>query len=521
MPTLTTKVGIDDMAVYVPQLVFPVKSLAAARALEYDKLHKGLGLTAMAMPDTYEDAATMAANAVLELIQKNKIDPHTIGRLYVGTESGLDGSKPIASYVVGMLTQYFENQYDANCFLQCDAVDLTFACIGAIDALQNTLDWVKGSPERVGIVVATDFAKYELGSGGEYTQGAGAVAMLIRQQPRLLAISDAWGVATVDVHDFFKPIRQVKRADAITEALKLLNPESQTPEPPNSKPLNLQTPKPSNFKPTPIQSSPAQGVFDSTDEWIQLHRDTPIFDGQYSNRCYQERIRQAYQNFIVATLGAVNGHAGPVLSGRWQRLVFHLPYAYHARRIFTEIYLEEAIKASKKGQIEQETGAPIPAFEDWENYLKLVSKTTGYQEFVKKYIEKGERASSLVGNIYTGSILLSLMSILEIDLQEDADLRHTKIGFFAYGSGSKSKVFEGELQPQWKEIVRRFHLMERLKNRTEIDYEMYEALHRGQLEQSITSPKNTFVLQKIGEDPLMPGVRAYQYAVAARIELIR
>ena len=499
MSSFTTKVGIDDMAVYVPQLVFSVQSLAAARHLEYDKLHKGLGLTAMAMPDTYEDAATMAANAVLELIQKNKLYPHTIGRLYIGTESGLDGSKPIASYVVGMLTQYFENQYGANCFLQCDAVDLTFACIGAVDALQNTLDWVKGSPERVGIVVATDFAKYELGSGGEYTQGAGAVAMLIRQQPRLLAISDTWGVATVDVHDFFKPIRRVKRADAITQALEL---------------LNLELPNP-QVEPTPIQSSPAQGVFDSTDEWIQLHRDTPIFDGQYSNRCYQERIRQAYQNFLGAALGAVNSHAGPVLSGRWQRLVFHLPYAYHGRRIFMEIYLEEAIKAGKQAQIEEETGTPIPVFEDWESYLKLVSKTAGYQEFVKKYIEKGERASSLVGNIYTGSILLSLMSSLEIDLQEDADLTHAKIGFFAYGSGSKSKVFEGELQPQWKEIVRRFNLMECLKNRKEISYETYEALHRGQLEQSVTSPKNTFVLQKIGKDPLMPGVRRYQYVLAA------
>ena len=59
------------------------------------------------------------------------------------------------------------------------------------------------------------------------------------------------------------------------------------------------------------------------------------------------------------------------------------------------------------------------------------------------------------------------------------------------------------------------YLKECLKNRKEISYETYEALHRGQLEQSVTSPKNTFVLQKIGKDPLMPGVRRYQYVLAA------
>lgn len=514
MPNHLTKVGIDDLAVYVPQLFFPIQSLAAARSLEYDKLNKGLGLTTMSMPDVHEDAATMAANAVLELLQKNAIDPRKIGRLYVGTESGLDGSKPIASYVVGMLTQYFENQYGTNCFLQCDAVDLTFACIGAVDALQNTLDWVKGSPERLGIVVATDFAKYELGSGGEYTQGAGAVAMLIKQQPRLLAISDAWGVATVDVHDFFKPIRKIKRAEVANEALELLNLQPSNLQPLNVEPSNLE------LEEAPIKTNPALGIFDATDELVQIHRDTPIFDGQYSNRCYQERIRQAYQSFCNAAFGYVNGHAGPVLSGRWQRLIFHLPYAYHARRIFSEIYLEEAIKAGKKGQVEQETGVAVPPFEAWENYLKLVSKTPGYQAFVKNYLEKGERASSLVGNIYTGSILLSLMGNLEIDLEEAVDLTNAKIGFFAYGSGSKAKVFEGEVQPEWKEIVSRFQLFQRLENRTAINYETYESLHRGKLAASVVPPTATFVLQKISDDPLLPGIRSYAYVAPVAVEAI-
>ncbi len=492
MDKYLTKVGIDDMALYVPALYLPIDTLATVRGIESAKLQKGLGLKAMAMPDADEDAATMAANAALDLILKNQLDPRRIGRIYVGTESALDGAKPIASYVVEMLTQYFEKTYGADCLLQCDVVDLTFACIGAVDALQNTIDWASGAPNRLGIVIATDFAKYELGSGGEYTQGAGAIALLVKQQPRLLAFGNDWGTATVSVHDFFKPVREIKRSALLAEAAQFLQHEGAT-----------------EIEPAPVKTSPAQGVFDSTEEWVKIHRDTPIFDGQYSNQCYQERIRQAYHSFISKALGYVNGHPGPVFSGRWDRLVFHLPYAYHARRIFVEIYLEEAIKAGKKMQIEQEVGAPVPEG-DWENYLKLVSKTPGYQAFVNHHIEKGERLSSLIGNIYTGSIFLSLMSVLEADYQENTAIEGKKLGFFAYGSGSKSKVFEAEVQAEWRTIVEKFSPTDHLKNRQEMDYETYEKLHRGAVIDPLRAEKGVFTLKKISNDALLPGVRTYQ-----------
>ena len=489
------EVGIDDISVYVPNLYLPIETLAKARHIEYAKLNKGLGLTAMAMPDVHEDAATMAANAALDVIRKNELDPRKIGRIYVGTESGLDGSKPIASYVVGMLKQYFEAEFGADCLLDCDAVDLTFACIGAVDALQNTLDWARGEHERVGIVISTDFAKYELGSGGEYTQGAGAMAMLVKQNPRLLAIGDAWGVATESVHDFFKPVRQMKRADVAREIADLLAVDA-----------NIEVPE------AEIKSTPAQGVFDATDAAIQIHRDTPIFDGQYSNDCYQERIKQAYHSFLRKAFEKLNGHPGPALSGRWSRMVFHLPYAYHARRVFTEIYLQDAIKAGKKAEIEAETGELIQE-EIHGKYLKLVSKTPAYRAFVKEFIERGERASSLVGNVYTGSIFLALAGLLEADWQQGNDLSGKKLGFFAYGSGSKSKVFEGEVQPQWREIVSKFKLMASLENRQALDYATYEALHRGTLTEPIAEPHGIFVLESISDDALLPGVRSYRFAV--------
>ena len=85
-------VGIDDIAIHFPRLFFDMRDFAAFRGADYDKLNKGLGLNAMAIPDAHEDTATMGANAVARLIDRNGLDPKSIGRIYLGTESALDGA---------------------------------------------------------------------------------------------------------------------------------------------------------------------------------------------------------------------------------------------------------------------------------------------------------------------------------------------------------------------------------------------------------------------------------------------
>ena len=98
-------VGIDDIAIYFPKLYFDMKDFAEFRGADFGKLNKGLGLTAMAIPDAHEDTATMGANACARLIDRNQLDPRKIGRIYLGTESALDGAKPTATYIMDMLEQ--------------------------------------------------------------------------------------------------------------------------------------------------------------------------------------------------------------------------------------------------------------------------------------------------------------------------------------------------------------------------------------------------------------------------------
>ena len=90
-----------------------MKDFPDLQGADYGKLNKGLGLEAMAIPDVHETPPPWVPWP-LQLIDRNGLDPRTIGRMYLGTESALDGAKPTATYIVDMLTQRYAERL-ANC----------------------------------------------------------------------------------------------------------------------------------------------------------------------------------------------------------------------------------------------------------------------------------------------------------------------------------------------------------------------------------------------------------------------
>ncbi len=60
-------------------------------------------------------------------------------------------------------------------------------------------------PKSKVLVIASDIARYELGSPGESTQGCGAVAFTVSVNPRLLTIDPEAGFYADDVMDFWRP----------------------------------------------------------------------------------------------------------------------------------------------------------------------------------------------------------------------------------------------------------------------------------------------------------------------------
>lgn len=450
------KIGIDCISFDVAKIHLPITTLAKARNIEPEKLEKGLGLLKMTLADSHQDPVVFGANALTKLIQDNNIDLNEIARIYVGTESSVDSSKPISSFLVGLM----EQKFGENCLSECDVVDFTFACIGGVDAMQNCIDYIKLNPTKKAIVVTTDLAKYDLNSTGEYTQGAGALATLITANPRIIAFDNNWATSTKGVFDFFKPSRTISKK-AITG--------KDTNEP----------------------------WFDNLESEIAIHKEQPVFDGQYSNQCYMERTRNAY--FSFKKLKQTN----ETIYNSWKSIIMHLPYAFQGRRMLSEIY---ALDSETKIITGNEDAT------EYQNKLKQISKSDEYINFVAEKLVPAELASSLIGNLYTGSIFMGLLSTLAHFHDTDQKIANFKFGFLAYGSGSKSKVFEGIIQGDWKEAVAKCNLFETLKTSFEIDFETYEKLHKKEYNQSIRTPQNEWVLDRIEtEIPNLLGARYYKW----------
>ena len=96
-------VGVSDIAIYIPQFYLPHDELAEARGVPPEKFREGLGNHKMAILPNWEDSVTMAANAAAQLLEKTGTNPQEIHQLVVSTESGVDHSKPVASFVQGLL----------------------------------------------------------------------------------------------------------------------------------------------------------------------------------------------------------------------------------------------------------------------------------------------------------------------------------------------------------------------------------------------------------------------------------
>lgn len=450
------KTGIDAITFDVAKIHLPIKTLAIARNIEPEKLEKGLGLIKMTLPDTHQDTVVFGANALTKLVQDNNINLNEIARIYVGTESTIDNSKPISSFLVSLM----EQKFGENILSECDVVDFTFACIGGVDALQNCIDFVTLNPTKKAIVVTTDFAKYDLNSTGEYTQGAGAVAMLITSNPRIIAFENNWATSTKGVFDFFKPYRTISKQQI--------------------------TGNTSN-----------EAWFENLESEVEIHKDQPVFDGQYSNQCYMDRTRDAYFSFKKIK------NTAETVYDTWESIVMHLPYAFQGRRMLSEIY---ALDASNKIISGEENAT------EYQNKLKEVSKSETYRDFVAQKLQPAEIASSLIGNLYTGSIFMGLLSTLAHFHDNKIEVSDKKFGFLAYGSGSKSKVFEGTIQSEWKSAIANVNLFETLEKSIEIDFETYEKLHKKEQKQPVQQPKKEWILDRIEtEIPNLLGARYYKW----------
>jgi hydroxymethylglutaryl-CoA synthase len=187
------KVGIDTIGFYTSHYALDLESLANARGVEKDKFHVGLGQHRMGVTAPSEDIVTLAANAALRAIQH--IDKDSIEMLLFATESGIDQSKSAGIYVHHLL----------GLSERCRVIELKQACYSATLALQLALPFLRQHPDKKILLIASDEARYGLGTPGESSQGCGAIAMVLSANPRIIAFDPEYGVVTENVMDFWRP----------------------------------------------------------------------------------------------------------------------------------------------------------------------------------------------------------------------------------------------------------------------------------------------------------------------------
>lgn len=359
------RIGIDAMAFAVPRGYLELTDLAAVRGVPAAKYVQGLGVSQMSIAAADEDPVTLATDAARRLLRASGRSPSEIGLCIVGTETAVDHSKPVASYLHGLL----------GLPSACRVFETKHACFGGTAGLQNALDWIaSGSARgRSALVVCTDIARYSLNSPGEPTQGAGAVAMLISEDPRLVDLEvGRTGCYAANVHDFWRP----------------------------------------------------------------LYRKDALVDGHFSVQCYLDALAGAY-----AEWRSLSTSCDPLV-----RTCYHVPYGKMARKAH-----------QRRCQIDG---------------LDEAAADASYQ----REVEPSLRLPSQVGNIYTGSLYLALLSLLH---HEAAELAGRRIGLFSYGSGCAAEFFAGRVRPEAAELLAALDVLAPLRERQRLSFPEYEALRQG------------------------------------------
>ncbi len=190
------RVGIEKICAYPCGAQLDFRQLAEARGEDPDHPTELLMMDRRGVNPCYEDLVTMAVNAAKPMLTAE--DLAQVEMLLVGTESSWDQGKPISTFIhrhlgIGPNCRNFETKH---------------ACYGGTCALMAAAHWVAsgvgGSAKA--LVIGTDQSRANIGEKFEYVMGAGAVAMLVSDQPKVVELElETNAYWTKEVGDTFRP----------------------------------------------------------------------------------------------------------------------------------------------------------------------------------------------------------------------------------------------------------------------------------------------------------------------------
>jgi 3-hydroxy-3-methylglutaryl CoA synthase len=187
-------IGIDSIGFYAPHLMFPLARLAEARNVDIQKYYQGLLTYEMRLPDFGEDIVSLGCKAAKNALIRSLTNSKSIDAVFVGTETITYAVKSVSNIIKDYLG------LEKNCLTQ----DVYNACAAGTLAILNAYAMIESGIIQRALVVAVDISTYPLNSGGEPTQGSGAVALIISKNPRIARFGKYFGKVSGNINDFFR-----------------------------------------------------------------------------------------------------------------------------------------------------------------------------------------------------------------------------------------------------------------------------------------------------------------------------
>ncbi|KAI4166182.1 MAG: hypothetical protein LQ342_000068 [Letrouitia transgressa] len=409
-------VGVKAIEIYFPSQCVDQKELEKFDGVSEGKYTIGLGQTKMSFCDDREDIYSFALTAVSSLLRKYSIDPKSIGRLEVGTETLLDKSKSVKS----VLMQLFEPAGNTN----IEGIDTINACYGGTNAVFNAINWVESSAwdGRDAIVCAGDIALYKKGNARP-TGGAGCVAMLIGPDAPLAFEPGKRGSFMKHAYDFYKP-------DLTSE-------------------------------------------YPTVDGQFSIKCYTESVDQCYKR--YNERENSLQQNGLS---NGVHEPEDPNYTplDRFDHVLFHAPTCKLVTKSFARMLYNDYLNDPENPTFES-VPAEIKDI-SYEASLtdKTVEKTFGAlakKKFAAR-VQPGTMVPTMCGNMYTASVYGALTALLSNVMGDN--IAGKRVALFSYGSGLASSLFSLRVVGDVSQMVEKLDLHKRLEARRVVDPQIYDEM---------------------------------------------
>lgn len=467
--------GVSAMSVYVPRFRVQLEQWCEWTGNSWDKVQKVVG-RGFRVCGEHENVYTMAANAVFRLIRRNRVNPQSVGFLGLGTESSTDNSAG-AVIIRGMVDRALEAHGLPRLSRNLEVPEFKHACLAGMYALKGALRYLSADGAgRRAIVVCSDVARYERGSSGEQTQGAGAVAMLAEEAPRLFEVDlhNAGSASDYRGPDFRKPV--------------------------------------------------ARYFMEEYAERTPRSTDFPVFSGKYSTYAYLDETAHAVEQM----LSRLNVSAGRYYESV-RALFFHRPYHQIPIQAMSFLYVRgmargtrhheelkqlcqeagvsypEVIEESRSApdlfeRLQKSGGMPSDPYSATSRVAAVLRKRENFLQLLERKMSLGSEMVVNLGNLYSAALPAWIAAAFEDAAAQGVELEGAPMVALGYGSGDASEALPIRVSRGWQEPARCIGFAEALADPIDLNRCQYEALHDGgKAAELCYTPREEFVISRVGD----------------------